>query len=258
MKPENLVDEILSDFYKKFKIKHEISNDGLRSLARYYNFRLKFIEVKPRNVQISKESIPGIFLSDHKDDILTLLNKIRQGVDLNPFQSKQSFNADYHDMMFNDWGIHHLHLNHSKQKPNDYFNNRTGYLLFIKFHQNSAYVLDVKHHKDKHPWSNTDIIRIIRNNWNHLLAPHEVGSGNWFPNLDDEEIGILRNKGYMFSINVDNKSYLMLGDGYASSGDNMAATSLANEVYRWIGNNMNLFENNVVKFTTLLRQKMHI
>lgn len=258
MRPEDLINEILIDFYKKFKIKHKTSNDGVRSLAKYYNFRLKFIEVKPRNVQISKESIPGIFLSDHKDDIFTLLNKIREGADLNPYQSKQSFNADYHDMMFNDWGIRHLHLNHNKQKPGDYFNIRTGNLLFLKLDENNAYVLNVRHHNDKNVWSNIDIIRIIKNNWNHLLAPCEVGVGNWAPKLNDEEIGVLRNKGYTFSINVDNKSYLMLGDGYVSSGDNMAATALTNEVYRWIGRNLELFKLDVAKFKILLMEKMHL
>lgn len=258
MKPQDLINDILVDFYKKFQIKYRITSDTSKSLSRYYNFRLKFIEIKPRNVQISKESIPGIFLSDHKDDILKLLNKIRDGSDLNPYQSKQLFNADYHDMMFNDWGIRHLHLNHDKQKPNDYFNIRTGHLLFAKFDRENAYVLDIKHHKDKYVWSNTDIIRIIRHNWNHLLEPFEVGSGKWFPNLNDEEIGVVRNKGYTFSINVDDKTYLMLGDGYASSGDNLQATRLANEVYRWIGKNLALFDKDKDVFKTQLKRKMHL
>lgn len=258
MKPQDVINEILIEFYNKFNIRYKSSNNSSTSLSRYYNFRLKFIEVKPRRVLISKESVPNIFLSAHKNDIFILLEKIKKGFDINPYQSKQSFNTDYHDMMFNDWGIHHLHLSHSKQKPNDYFNARTGQLLYVKFDKDCAYVLNVQHHKDKNPWSNTDIVRIIRNNWNHLLIQSEVGSGDWSPNLTDEEIGVLRNKGYTFSINVDDKSYLMLGHGYAVSGDNMAATHLANEVYRWIGKNLDLFDRDQKGFKAELKKKMHL
>ncbi|MEO4007301.1 hypothetical protein [Flavobacterium sp. CAU 1735] len=258
MRPQDLINDILFEFYKKFNIKHKITGDDSVGLSRYYNFRLKFIEAKPRRVLISKESIKNIFLSDHKNDILLLLDKMKKGMDINPYQSKQSFNADYHDMLFNDWGIRHFHLNHNKQKPNDYFHIRTGNLLFAKFEGDEAYILDVKHHKDKNVWSNTDIIRLIRNNWNHILEPYEVGSGSWYPNFNDEEIGIVRNKGYIFSINVDDKTYMMLGDGYAVSGDNMEATRLAIEVYRWIGKNLELFEKDVETFKKQLKMRMHL
>lgn len=257
MKPQDLIDEILVDFYKKFNIKYKVNTNN-SNLSRYYNFRLKFIEVKPRRVCVSRESMFNIFASEQKENILILLNKIKRGYDLNPYQSKQSFNADYHDMMFNDWGIHHLHLDHNKQKPNDYFNIRTGHLLFVKFDKDCAYVLDVQHHKSNAPWSNTDLIRIIKNNWNHLLEPCEVGAGNWFPKLNDSEIGALRNKGYTFTINVDDKTYLMLGDGYATSGDNMSANKLANDVYRWIGKNLTLFDSDIEGFKIQLKEKMHL
>lgn len=159
-------------------------------------------------------------------------------------------------MMFNDWAIHHLHLNHTKRNENDYFHERTGELLFLKIYENSAYVLDIKHHKDKNVWSNIEIIRLIRNNWNYLLEPFEVGSGNWSPNLSDEEIGIMRNKGYTFSINVDDKTYVMLGYGYSASGHNGTDNSLANKVIRWIGENLETYNSDKITFKKLLKEQM--
>lgn len=258
LKPKDLITEILEKFYAEFNIKFKYNKNGELDLSRYFNFRLKLIEAKPRKVHIAKESIEIIFLSEHKIDILNLLEKIKKGIDINPHQSKQSFNVDYHDMLFNDWGIHHLHLNHNKKRPTDYFNIRTGPLLFVKFDKENAYVIGLKKHSDKNLWSDKDIIRLIRNNWNYLLEPFEVGNGNWFPNFDDEEIGIVRNKGYTFSINVDDKSYLMIGDGYSSSGDNSTAMNLANEVLRWIGKNLELFENDKDEFKKRLIKEMRL
>ena len=76
----------------------------------------------------------------------------------------------------------------------------------------------------------------------------EIGNGNWFPNFNDEEIGAVRNKGYTFSINVDNKTYLGIGYGYSVTGDNSTSISLANEIFRWIGRNIELFEKDKTEF----------
>lgn len=256
MDPKDFIGEILTEFYNEIGINYNVEKGKSSNLTRYFNFRLKLIETRLRNVYISKESVPNIFFSKNRANIFKLLEQIRNGIDVNPHQSRQFLNPDYHDMLFNDWAIHHLHLSHTKKNENEYFHERTGELLFLKIYENDAYVLNIKHHKDKNVWSNTDIIRLIRNNWNFLLKPFEVGSGNWFPNLNDEEIGILRNKGYTFSINVDDKAYLMLGHGYAVSGDNGTATSLANEVIRWIGENLETFNSNKIIFKKLLKEKM--
>ena len=255
---DDLIHEIIEDFYKEYKITYQKHTNISLKLARYFNVRLKFIEIRPRKVHVSKEFIKDIFVSEYKDDILLLLEKIKRGIDVNPNQSKKSFNADYHDMLFNDWNIHHLHLNHNKKRPRDYFNIRTGPLLFIKFDLNNAYVLDVKHHHDQNVWSDTDIIRIIRNNWNYLLEPYEVGDGNWFPNLDDEGMGNLRNKGYIYPVNVDNKTYMLLGHGYATSGDNMTANRLADDVHRWVGKNLEFFKSDKENFKKELLEKMYL
>jgi len=255
---DDLIHEIIEDFYRKYKIRYQKHNKISLMLARYFNIRLKFIEMRPRKVHVSKEFIKDIFVSEHKNDIVLLLEKIRRGIDVNPHQSKQSFNADYHDMLFNDWNIHHLHLNHNKRRSRDYFNIRTGPLLFIKFDLNNAYVIDIKHHHDEHVWSDVDIIRIIRNNWNYLLEPYEIGDGNWFPKLDNEEMGSLRNKGYTYPINVDDKTYLLVGGGYATSGDSLTATRLAGEVHRWIGKNLELFKTDEQSFKKELLKKMYL
>lgn len=242
---ENLINEILSDFYLKTDVKYKIHNSINLSLVRYFNFRLKYIAIVPRRIMISTELLKSI--ENNKSlNILSLIqifNKASKGLDLNPFQSKQSFNSNVHDSLFNDWGIHHLHISHEKATDQDFFNRRTGPLLFVRFTDDTAYFIDIKPHNDKNVWSNRDFIRILKNNWPESIERFEAGF-KIYPDLDDSDISILRKKGYLFGINVDDKSYLLLGHGQATSGDNMMASKLANNVWSWVGEHIELVQNN--------------
>ncbi|WES98256.1 hypothetical protein P2W68_01275 [Chryseobacterium arthrosphaerae] len=256
---ENLINEILSDFYLKTNVKYKIHNSVNLSLVRYFNFRLKYIAVVPRKIMISKELLKSIE-NNKRLNILSLIqifNKASKGLDLNPFQSKKSFNSNVHDSLFNDWGIHHLHISHEKATDQDFFNRRTGPLLFVRFTDDTAYFIDVKPHNDKNVWNNRDFIRILKNNWPESIERFEAGF-RIYPDLDDSDIGILRNKGYLFGINVDDKSYLLLGHGQATSGDNMMANRLANNVWRWVGEHIELIQNNKSLFKKKLIEQLYM
>ncbi|WP_431608781.1 hypothetical protein [Chryseobacterium sp. 'Rf worker isolate 10'] len=256
---ENLINEILSDFYLKTDVKYKIHNSVNLSLVRYFNFRLKYIAIVPRKIMISKELLKSIE-NNNSLNILSLIqifNKASKGLDINPFQSKQSFNSNVHDSLFNDWGIHHLHISHEKATDQDFFNRRTGPLLFVRFTNDTAYFIDIKPHNDKNVWSNRDFIRILKNNWPESIERFEAGF-RIYPDLDDSDIGILRNKGYLFGINVDDKSYLLLGHGQATSGDNMMASRLANNVWRWVGEHIDLIQNNKSLFKKKLIEQLYM
>ena len=66
----------------------------------------------------------------------------------------------------------------------------------------------------------------------------------------------MRSKGLTFSINVDDKTYLMLGHGYSVSGDNGTANRMANEVIRWIGRNLEIYNSDAATFKKLLKKQM--
>lgn len=179
------------------------------------------------------------------------------GDDLNPFQSKESFNSDYHDLLFNDWGIHHLHLSKDKKNSRDFFNSRTGSLLFVRFTDSIAYFIDVKHHKDPNVWSDRDILRIIQRNWESSIADRQSGSAvGLSEELSDEDLGALRKMGYMTGAEVNGKFYVHLGHGQASTGDNIMAGRMADRIIRWIGENENLFRLDHQKFVTCLMNRL--
>ncbi|NDV79426.1 hypothetical protein [Dysgonomonas sp. 511] len=255
---EEAMIKVVEDFFLQFGIKYKRHTKTSLLLVRYFNFRLKYILVGKRKMQVSKELSTKILTHQYRNDTFSIFDKIISGEDINPFQSKESFNADYHDSLFNDWKIHHLHLSTKKKNPTDYFNERTGPLLFILFTDDTAYALDIKNHNDKNVWSDTDLIHIIQKNWNYLISASEVPNITWSPDLSDKEIGILRKKGYTFGINVDEKSYLYIGHGQTSSGDNLLAIRMANEVLRWLAKNYELIDTDINRYDLGLKEQLHI
>jgi hypothetical protein len=252
------VSEILEEFFIGLGIKYTKGVDAHFLMARYFNFRIKYIENHAREIRISKELERKIPNHINREALYDIFLKIVQGNDINPYQSKASFDSDFNDGLFNDWGIHHLHLNSFKKNQTDYFNIRTELLVFVRFKENTAYFLDIKSHKDNNVWSDKDLIRIIQQNWSETIAENEVHDVEFLDELNNEEIGLLRKSGCTSGLNVDGKSYLLLGYGQATSGINIMAMMTANNVWRWIGENKLLFMNDIQEFKAKLKEQLGI
>jgi hypothetical protein len=255
MTPEEIATNVLAQFYSKYDIVYKIHDHSSLQLTRYFNFRLKFIDLRPRSIQISDELNVKLNQGSYEDAIFDIIRKTGKGMDINPYQSRESFNADYHDRLFNDWGIHHLHLSTTKKKPMDYFYARSGPLLFARFTPTVAYLLDVKFHNAINVWSDRDFLRIIIRNWPESIA-HAKHPTIFEPDLDDAQIAILRKKGYLFGVNVDGAGYMLLGHGQATSGDNIMAGRMAGEVWRWVGEHLDLLSQNQSGFEAGLKQQL--
>ncbi len=252
---EDLVVSIIQEFYSQFGIKYKLHEDWSLLLHRYFAFRLKYIKRTKRHIMVSKELSSKLNNHPTKDSCFTIFDSIIRGIDINPYQGKGLAKADFHDDMFNDWGIHHLHLNNTKNNPSDYFVKRSDYLLFVRFTDTTAYILDVYLHKEKNIWGKKALIKIIHDNWPETIADKRVG--RLYPDFSDEEIQTVRHKGYTFGINIDeNTGYLFLGHGYAASGDNMMAGFIADEVHRWMWQNEYIFNSDKQEFTKLLRKQL--
>ena len=239
---QEFVTDVINRFFRKYNIKYGEHDNCDLWLLHYFNFRLKFIEPIKRQVNISTELETK--LKDHpkKSIFNAIVQRALNGSDLNPFQSKGSFNSDRDDGLFNDWGIHHLHLNMNKINPIEYFNKRSDELVFVRFTTDAAYFIDMHSHNEKNLWSKKDLISIIQNNWNEIIQDKEIPDLRLTPDFNDEEIGTLREKGYLTGVMVNEKSYLLLGHGQTSSGDNMMAGRLSDNVIRWIGLNKEMYE----------------
>lgn len=252
---QQLIISIIQRFFKKYKIKYSKHDSYDLWLLHYFNFRLKFIDPVKRQVRISKELQIKLESHPKKGVLNAIIHRTLNGTDLNPLQSKGSFDSDIDDGLFNDWGIHHLHLNISKNSPTNYFTNRSDTLVFVKFTADTAYFIDIQPHNEKYLWSKKSLISIIQNNWNEIISDKEIENTQITPDFSEDELLTLRNKGYMTGVNVNQRAYLLLGHGQTSSGDNMMAGRLTDRVIRWIGLNQEIYTSDRNNFEfELLKQ----
>lgn len=143
----------------------------------------------PRKVHIASEfSCP----QELKPGLDLVLGKIESGQDLKPHLSRSFAKLEYHDMLLNDWGIHHLHLG-TTLDPDGYVSRpKFGEsLLFVRFTWDAAYLIAVLPHGS---WARQDFVRILHRNWPASIAVYRLdGVVGLAEPITDEEIAEARN-----------------------------------------------------------------
>lgn len=189
------------------------------SCFQYLNLRKKTIQEFPRKILVAQEfQCPKHLLKG----LELVSEKIRKGQDITPHLSKFIKNIDYHDLMLNDWGVHHLHLGTELDKKG--FINRTGPVLFARFEKETAFFIQIMEHGE---WANEELVKILHNNWpeaidNYLLK----GVLNLSHTINNEQRLKLRSSGYVVPVQVkENVIYGPIGGGYQSTGHNTQAIS---------------------------------
>ena len=123
---------------------------------RYLTAKRRIPHRAPKTVHESRElSIPPALKSDYA----ALKKLIEQGGDLTTYLSRDipKKQADKNDRLLNAWGIHHLHF-----RPAG-----TLDVLFVKFSDSEAFVLQALPHGARHPatWVETSLLEILHSNW---------------------------------------------------------------------------------------------
>jgi hypothetical protein len=123
--PEQFIIDTLRDFYDRKGYKYKTNYVTYQDWAvHHYNLALKMI--RPNNYPLHISSVAQAKLSDPKlkADCDYIFNKFRTGQDVNAHQSSGLQDIDRDDALFNDWGIHHLHISSVKDNPSKYFYKR--------------------------------------------------------------------------------------------------------------------------------------
>ncbi len=124
------------------------------------------------------------------------IKKAESGQNLKPHLSKKIDKPDYPDLMFYDWGVFHFHLGTNSNPHHNEFVKRTGDVLFAIADSNKAtmYLIDIHPHHGG--FTNQDLLRIVKENWTEILAPHTLNRAIELPyNGSDNDIDSLRKKG---------------------------------------------------------------
>lgn len=179
----------------------------------YFSSKMRLISTKPRNVLLSD----GFICPQELQDGLELLKqKIINGENIRPNQSRFLKKLNVKDGLLFDWDIHHLHLGTTIES--DGFINRTGPLLYVRFDENNAYFLNVENHG---AWTMQELLRIIHRNWPESIENFRVeGAVALSTNFSDEDLKNLRNAQVNSLIEVESGAiYIGPGWGIVASGD---------------------------------------
>jgi len=149
------------------------------------------------------------------------------------------------DLLLNFFGIHHLHLENNynnratkgiKFTINENF-ERGKELLYAKVDKDKVYLIDI----NNHDLFDNDILRIIKNNWNHLLEPYESNL-SYISDYSDAESKELLQNGINAPYKIDDKIYVFLGISAigTSHTDFMDSKNFFNEIQKYYNEIVNL------------------
>lgn len=214
-------------------------------LARYFNWRSRFVPAHPRAVHESAalQINPLRTAPQYRAAIDAIINKITCGHDLTPHLServttgyipdrKPTFsNRRDLDLLLNDWGVHHLHLS-TTIEPNG-FVTRTGPLLLAAFDPHDAYLIDIL--PAHGGWESEHVAHILIDEWPTSSFVHFVGAEPAITSATvvDQDRKLLRNNGINSGwIHRHGKLYAIGHGGMTSAGTAVASTQRANLLIR--------------------------
>ena len=217
-----------------------LSNDKIAIL--YFALQQRIIEIKPRNVLISQEFLCP---QELEAGLELIKNKIRNGENIRPNQSRLLKKIDNKDGLLFDWDIHHLHLGTNIES--DGFVNRTGPLLYVRFDDENAYLLNVESHG---AWTMQELLKIIHRNWPQSIENFRINDAiSLSTNFSDEDLKNLRGAQINSLIEVaPGAIYIGPGWGIVGSGDSGKAVMDQLDHRRDLIKLENQLKNNIENF----------
>lgn len=217
-------------------------------LIKLYTFWEKYVTPVKRTVNYSEEikQKQNKLPIEVQEAVCKMAEWVRDGIDINCFQSKGlrgKGSRDYQNMMY---GIIHLHLSAKKDDTlpvvkKDGFAKSGKYLLYASFTKDQAYFVDVREHpknddSGKVEWTSRSLLEIIVHNWPDLRKMNIFkgavlcdSNGNQI-SIDDNMIAQLAANHINMMIPVEGGLYIP-SFGYMNSGD---SASVAMKVDRII------------------------
>lgn len=225
-------DQIAIELIAGFGLKHGRAVDGLHaSLLRWLDYRLRVIDPRPRQIYLS-DRFPKSLDEPTARALRAIEQAILKGDDVNPFQSKGLMRSDSSgknrnertDLLWADWGIHHLHVAEKQEGGQAYFSGRGDFLLFAMFGQDFALFVDVQPHStdpdhgDPLRFAREDLIRVVARNWPPIVEPFQLrGVLVSERQISDADRKLLRKSGIDAPLVIDGKAYFSPGHGVTSA-----------------------------------------
>lgn len=178
----------------------------------FLNLTKRLVRPMPRTVLKAQNfSCP----SDLATGLIEVERKIVSGEDLSPYLSRRLRNPLFNDPLLNDWEIHHVHL--GTTVDSDGFVVRTGPVLFARFDNANAYLIDVLSHGS---WSLQRLVKELHDNWPDSIRNCRLnGVLGLAMSVSDEDVATLRKGNVSTMVDLGGGVvYAFIGGGYSASG----------------------------------------
>ena len=255
----NLVDtfhddlnSLVTNFINEYGLKYEEKEVGLSSsLVRWLDFTTRYIQPAVREIFYSNV-FPKQLDGNISADLNNIESIIKSGGDINPYQSKGlmiyndtsgSKRQARTDLLFADWGIHHLHLSDSKPELNEYFSKRSEQLLFCIFGEDSVGFIDIRHHDEQQLFADSQLVKVIADSWPEYMDRFRVKnmiSISGGPQTPSETTN-LRKSGITSALQIDDSVYLAPGMGVTTASTSVRSSMQLIRINRLINHLANLF-----------------
>lgn len=217
-------------------------------LIRWLDFRLRYIDPKPRQI-IASDNFPKKLPETVETGFLALQQKIIFGEDINPFQSKSliKFNdtsgkkkSKRTDLLWADWGVGHLHVTDKPIRSDSFFSERAcsdgeSWVLFFILDESSFGLIDIKDHNDESLFSENQIIETVARSWPQYMEQFRLkGIRPSREGLKASEISKLRAAGLTVPAIINGKAYIGPGLGISSAATSTKVTKKASEIRFWV------------------------
>ena len=255
MEIESHIREAILNYYRKYGLSFDVRApyDTAYALKGYLVSLRKNIMPRKSKVYISRELLQKSNSADlamWRERFYELKTWFENGSDIRPYLSKHYRQSTFQDRLLNCWKMHHIHF---------YPNKKTGdMLLFAMVFDDVAYFIDVLPHKKKAVFSTYNLLNIVYDNWEELLAPYEIKGVTTVmdPITTDEGIEKVRKAGLTTYIKVREKVYIL--DSQAANCDSAADGIMTNRILNAIRKNQVEGKLNDCRFVKLyLTEKLH-
>lgn len=221
------------------------------SLA-FWNMVHRTIRARPRKVRVAKEFVcpPG-----HLAVVEALKAKFERGEDVNRHRSSAALNPkmrSFNDRLFNDWGIHHLHL--GPDNPGKPLAGRTDDCLYVYVTEADAYFLHVLGHDN---YEKRELMLRMHRNWPDAIAEHRAPGVSVDPEDEVEDGGVktLRGAGLTYLLVLDGTPYITPGGGYMKSGNSLMALRRSDAAFATLYGWQERLENEAGDIVNELREQ---
>lgn len=221
------IDRISNDFINLYGLKYEQEAPNLSNpLLRWLDFVLRYIPPTPRTIYKSNR-FPVAPDQVTADALAKIENAICHGIDINPYQSKglilhNDTSGDKRqrrtDLLWAEWGIHHLHLSSTEIPSGTYFSQRSNWLLFCIAGDDFICFIDIKNHGEPDLFSNPSLIEAVAESWPEMMAHYKLnGILPSETTRSPSDIAALRKGGVSSFIHIGSHVYMGPGMGITTA-----------------------------------------